>query len=176
MAMVAIGQRVSKLLEMLPLDENRTISWGECPDRNFLRNCSTFSGYSGDVYLRKLQIRRCQSYLQAFWSLDTEVRCSDNWRDLSSRHHIQASLRKAGTYWSLSISSLIYGVLHSANANSIVLSTLCITTAGFMQGAAFVISVTCGFRLLCIFPRIYTIQYLRYYYIREWEINRSYHC
>jgi len=45
---------------------------------------------------------------------------------------------KLGSYWALSISSVIFGALHLANANSTVLSTLCITTAGFMLGAAFI--------------------------------------
>jgi len=45
---------------------------------------------------------------------------------------------KLGTYWALTVSSLIFGALHLANANSTVLSTLCITTAGFMLGSAFI--------------------------------------
>jgi len=45
---------------------------------------------------------------------------------------------KLGSYISLSISSLIFGALHLANPHSSFLSGLCITTAGFLLGAAFI--------------------------------------
>ncbi len=45
---------------------------------------------------------------------------------------------KLGSYISLIISSLIFGALHLANPNSSFLSGLCITTAGFLLGAAFI--------------------------------------
>ncbi|WP_125723127.1 CPBP family intramembrane glutamic endopeptidase [Flavobacterium ustbae] len=45
---------------------------------------------------------------------------------------------KLGSYLALTISSLIFGILHLANANSTVLSSLCITTAGFLFGAIFI--------------------------------------
>jgi len=45
---------------------------------------------------------------------------------------------KLGTYISLAISSLIFGILHLANPHSSVLSSICIITAGFLFGAAFI--------------------------------------
>ncbi|MCJ8154536.1 CPBP family intramembrane metalloprotease [Chryseobacterium sp. SSA4.19] len=45
---------------------------------------------------------------------------------------------KLGSYLALAISSLIFGGLHLANPNSNFLSTLCITTAGFLLGSAFI--------------------------------------
>lgn len=47
---------------------------------------------------------------------------------------------KLGSYISLSISSLLFGIFHLANAHSTFLSSLCITTAGFLFGAAFIYS------------------------------------
>ncbi|MBS7230326.1 CPBP family intramembrane metalloprotease [Flavobacterium psychroterrae] len=47
---------------------------------------------------------------------------------------------KLGTYIALSISAIIFGALHLANANSTLLSGLRITVAGFLLGAAFVYS------------------------------------
>ncbi|WP_404986262.1 lysostaphin resistance A-like protein [Chryseobacterium sp. M5] len=47
---------------------------------------------------------------------------------------------KLGSYWALIISSLLFGVLHLWNPNSTILSSLCITTAGFLFGAAFISS------------------------------------
>lgn len=45
---------------------------------------------------------------------------------------------KLGSYWALIISSLLFGVLHLWNPNSTILSSICITTAGFLFGAAFI--------------------------------------
>lgn len=45
---------------------------------------------------------------------------------------------KLGSYISLAVSSLIFGALHLANPHSSFLSGLCITTAGFLLGAAFI--------------------------------------
>lgn len=47
---------------------------------------------------------------------------------------------KLGSYIALSISAFIFGALHLANPNSSFLSTLCITIAGFLFGAAFIYS------------------------------------
>ena len=47
---------------------------------------------------------------------------------------------KLGSYISLTISSLIFGALHLANPNSTLISGICITTAGFLMGAAFIYS------------------------------------
>lgn len=47
---------------------------------------------------------------------------------------------KLGSYLSLTISSLIFGILHLANPHTTFLSTLCITAAGFLLGAAFIYS------------------------------------
>jgi membrane protease YdiL (CAAX protease family) len=47
---------------------------------------------------------------------------------------------KLGTYISLAISGILFGVLHLANPNSTLLSSLCITFAGFLLGAAFIYS------------------------------------
>lgn len=47
---------------------------------------------------------------------------------------------KLGSYWALTISSLLFGVLHLWNPNSTILSSICITTAGFLFGAAFIYS------------------------------------
>lgn len=46
--------------------------------------------------------------------------------------------QKLGSYISLLISSVIFGVLHVANPNASFLSGLCITSAGFLLGAAFI--------------------------------------
>ena len=45
---------------------------------------------------------------------------------------------KLGSYISLIISAVIFGVLHMANPHSTFLSALCITTAGFLFGVAFI--------------------------------------
>ncbi len=47
---------------------------------------------------------------------------------------------KLGSYLSLTISAVIFGALHLLNAHTTVLSTLCITAAGFLLGAAFIYS------------------------------------
>lgn len=47
---------------------------------------------------------------------------------------------KLGTYVSLTISSVLFGVLHLANPHSTLISSICITTAGFLMGAAFIYS------------------------------------
>jgi len=46
--------------------------------------------------------------------------------------------QRLGSYISLLISSLIFGVLHVANPHASFLSGLCITSAGFLLGAAFI--------------------------------------
>jgi len=45
---------------------------------------------------------------------------------------------KLGSFIALSISSLIFGILHLANAHSTILSSICITTAGFLFGSLFI--------------------------------------
>ncbi|PBJ11485.1 CPBP family intramembrane glutamic endopeptidase [Flavobacterium sp. ACN6] len=47
---------------------------------------------------------------------------------------------KLGSYISLLISGVIFGALHLVNPHSSFLSTLCITLAGFLLGAAFIYS------------------------------------
>lgn len=47
---------------------------------------------------------------------------------------------KLGSYISLTISSVIFGVLHLANPHTTLLSSLCITAAGFLLGSAFIYS------------------------------------
>jgi len=47
---------------------------------------------------------------------------------------------KLGSYVSLTISSVLFGVLHLANPHSTLISSICITTAGFLMGAAFIYS------------------------------------
>lgn len=47
---------------------------------------------------------------------------------------------KLGSYISLSVSSLIFGILHLANPHTTLLSSLCITAAGFLLGTAFIYS------------------------------------
>lgn len=47
---------------------------------------------------------------------------------------------KLGSYVSLTVSSLLFGVLHLANPHSTLISSICITTAGFLMGAAFIYS------------------------------------
>ncbi|MFD1603354.1 CPBP family intramembrane glutamic endopeptidase [Flavobacterium artemisiae] len=47
---------------------------------------------------------------------------------------------KLGTYISLSFSSILFGVLHLANPHTTLISSLCITAAGFLMGAAFIYS------------------------------------
>lgn len=47
---------------------------------------------------------------------------------------------KLGSYIALIISALLFGILHLANAHSTILSSLCITMAGFLFGAAFIYS------------------------------------
>lgn len=47
---------------------------------------------------------------------------------------------KLGSYISLSISSILFGVLHLANPNGTVISGICVTTAGFLMGASFIYS------------------------------------
>ena len=47
---------------------------------------------------------------------------------------------KLGSYVSLTISSLLFGVLHLANPHSTLISSICITTAGFLMGTAFIYS------------------------------------
>jgi len=47
---------------------------------------------------------------------------------------------KLGSYISLTISSVLFGVLHLANPHSTLISSICITTAGFLMGTAFIYS------------------------------------
>jgi membrane protease YdiL (CAAX protease family) len=47
---------------------------------------------------------------------------------------------KLGSYISLAISSILFGVLHLMNPHTTFLSSLCITTAGFLFAAAFIYS------------------------------------
>jgi membrane protease YdiL (CAAX protease family) len=47
---------------------------------------------------------------------------------------------KLGSYISLTISSILFGVLHLANPHGTLISSICITTAGFLMGAAFIYS------------------------------------
>jgi membrane protease YdiL (CAAX protease family) len=47
---------------------------------------------------------------------------------------------KLGSYIALTISSLLFGALHLANPHSSLISGICITTAGFLMGAAFIYS------------------------------------
>ncbi|MFQ6600332.1 CPBP family intramembrane glutamic endopeptidase [Flavobacterium sp. C3NV] len=47
---------------------------------------------------------------------------------------------KLGSYVSLIISSVLFGALHLANPHSTLISSICITTAGFLMGAAFIYS------------------------------------
>ncbi|MEP6805451.1 MAG: type II CAAX endopeptidase family protein [Flavobacterium sp.] len=47
---------------------------------------------------------------------------------------------KLGSYISLTISSILFGALHLANPNGTLISSICITTAGFLMGAAFIYS------------------------------------
>jgi len=47
---------------------------------------------------------------------------------------------KLGSYISLTISSVLFGALHLVNPNGTLISGICITTAGFMLGAAFIYS------------------------------------
>lgn len=47
---------------------------------------------------------------------------------------------KLGTYISLTISSILFGVLHLANPHGTLISGICITAAGFLMGAAFIYS------------------------------------
>jgi membrane protease YdiL (CAAX protease family) len=47
---------------------------------------------------------------------------------------------KLGSYISLSISSVLFGVLHLANPHGTLISGICITTAGFLFGTAFIYS------------------------------------
>jgi membrane protease YdiL (CAAX protease family) len=47
---------------------------------------------------------------------------------------------KLGTYISLAFSSILFGILHLANPNGTLISSICITTAGFLMGAAFIYS------------------------------------
>jgi len=47
---------------------------------------------------------------------------------------------KLGTYLSLLISSVLFGVFHVLNPNATLISGICITAAGFMLGAAFIYS------------------------------------
>jgi membrane protease YdiL (CAAX protease family) len=47
---------------------------------------------------------------------------------------------KLGSYISLTISSVLFGVFHLANPHGTLISGICITTAGFMLGTAFIYS------------------------------------
>ncbi|OXA80167.1 hypothetical protein SAMN05444397_1056 [Flavobacterium aquidurense] len=47
---------------------------------------------------------------------------------------------KLGSYISLTISSILFGVLHLANPHGTLISALCITTAGFLFGTVFMYS------------------------------------
>ncbi len=47
---------------------------------------------------------------------------------------------KLGSYISLTITSILFGVLHLVNPHGTLISGICITTAGFLFGAAFIYS------------------------------------
>ncbi|MEO8239604.1 MAG: type II CAAX endopeptidase family protein [Flavobacterium sp.] len=47
---------------------------------------------------------------------------------------------KLGSYISLTISSVLFGVLHLVNPHGTLISGICITTAGFLLGSAFIYS------------------------------------
>ncbi|KAF2515890.1 CPBP family intramembrane metalloprotease [Flavobacterium zhairuonense] len=47
---------------------------------------------------------------------------------------------KLGSYIALTISSILFGVFHLANPNGTLISSICITTAGFLMGTAFIYS------------------------------------
>lgn len=47
---------------------------------------------------------------------------------------------KLGSYIALTISSVLFGVFHLANPNGTLISSICITTAGFLMGAVFIYS------------------------------------
>ncbi len=47
---------------------------------------------------------------------------------------------KLGSYISLTISSVLFGIFHLANPHGTLISGICITAAGFMLGAAFIYS------------------------------------
>lgn len=47
---------------------------------------------------------------------------------------------KLGSYISLTISSVLFGIFHLANPHGTLISGICITTAGFMLAAAFIYS------------------------------------
>lgn len=47
---------------------------------------------------------------------------------------------KLGSYISLTISSVLFGVLHLANPHGTLISGICITTAGFLFGAVYIYS------------------------------------
>ena len=47
---------------------------------------------------------------------------------------------KLGTYISLTFTSILFGILHLANPHGTLISGICITTAGFLLGAAFIYS------------------------------------
>lgn len=47
---------------------------------------------------------------------------------------------KLGSYISLTISSVLFGIFHLANPNGTLISGICITTAGFLMGAVFIYS------------------------------------
>lgn len=47
---------------------------------------------------------------------------------------------KLGSYISLTISSVLFGIFHLANPHGTLISAICITMAGFMLGAAFIYS------------------------------------
>ena len=47
---------------------------------------------------------------------------------------------KLGSYISLTISSVLFGVFHLVNPNGTLISSICIITAGFLFGAAFIYS------------------------------------
>ncbi|KAF2511218.1 CPBP family intramembrane glutamic endopeptidase [Flavobacterium foetidum] len=47
---------------------------------------------------------------------------------------------KLGSYIALAISSFLFGIFHLANPHSTLISSICITTAGFLMGAVFIYS------------------------------------
>ncbi|MHC0439711.1 CPBP family intramembrane glutamic endopeptidase [Flavobacterium sp. 3-210] len=47
---------------------------------------------------------------------------------------------KLGSYISLTLSSVLFGIFHLANPHGTLISAICITMAGFMLGAAFIYS------------------------------------
>lgn len=63
---------------------------------------------------------------------------------------------KLGSYISLTISSILFGILHLANPHGTLISGICITMAGFMLGAAFIYSLNLWFPIALHFAWNFT--------------------